>query len=317
MIENLNKSHESVHFRENTHIRMYNNIQAEAYPSHWHNETEIILVRSGKLRVRCGGIDYSMETGDILMICPSSIHEISRESNGVRYYLLADLNNFPLLGELQTAFSILAPAVLISPETFPEHYARYLQAFRRIHELYFGDSFFETDFEALDPEYAYSLDDSAAVSSLPFMNETRIYSILLDFLASIATEFQVKSQKSTTRSVSPSGIVRNNQAIQDACGIVLAEYAEPLSLDSVSERVGFSKFHFERVFKQMMHMTFYQYVTKVRISHAQTLLSDSNLSITNIAVSSGFASSSAFSRAFRQETGRAPSDFRKIRQTHL
>ncbi len=61
MIENLNKSHESVHFRENAHIRMYNNIQDEAYPPHWHNETEIILVRSGKLHVRCGGVDSGIK----------------------------------------------------------------------------------------------------------------------------------------------------------------------------------------------------------------------------------------------------------------
>ena len=112
-------------------------------------------------------------------------------------------------------------------------------------------------------------------------------------------------------------MVRNHQAIQQACGIVLSEFAEPISLDSVSERIGFSKYHFERVFKQVMHMTFYQYVTKVRISHSQLLLADASISITDIAIASGFSGSSAFSRVFRQETGKSPAEFRKILQAHI
>lgn len=83
MIEHLNKTHELVHFRNNTHILIRNNILSEAYPPHWHNEVEIVLVRSGKLQIRCGGIDYSMQAGDILIINPASIHEIHRENQGI------------------------------------------------------------------------------------------------------------------------------------------------------------------------------------------------------------------------------------------
>lgn len=317
MIENLNKSHESVHFRENAHIRMYNNIQDEAYPPHWHNETEIILVRSGKLHVRCGGVDYFLQPGDILLICPSSIHEIFRESTGLRCYLLVDLSGISVLQELKTAFSLLAPAVLISSQTIPTGFSHFQELFRHIYNLYFGDSVFEMDFEALNPESVYSIDRNAAAVSLPFMRETQIYSVLLDFVASVAMEVQAAVQKNDIKNGSGAGIIaRNHQAIQQACSIVLSEFAEPLSLDSVSERIGFSKFHFERVFKQIMHMTFYQYVTKVRISHSQMLLADSSTSITDIAIASGFSGSSAFSRAFRQETGKSPSDFRKFLQSH-
>ena len=170
----------------------------------------------------------------------------------------------------------------------------------------------------MDVKQLIAIDRNVTAASLPFLRETQIYSHLLNFIASAAINVRESSQKDMAKTGSPSGsLARNNQAIQDACNIVLTEFAEPLSLGSVAERVGFSKFHFERVFKENMCMTFYQYVTKVRISHSKTLLADPSLSITDIAVSCGFSSSSAFSRTFRQETGKTPSDFRNMRQSPM
>lgn len=316
MIEHLSKTHELVHFRNNTHILIRNNIQSEAYPPHWHNEVEIVLVRSGKLQIRCGGIDYSMQAGDILIINPASIHEIRREAKGSRIYLQADLSGFAFLQELRTAFSVLAPAALITPQTFPDSYPMFLDSYRRIHNLYFGDDVYDMDFEAMESKQLIAIDHNVTAASLPFLRETQIYSHLLNFIASAAINVRESSQKDMAKNSSASGsLARNNQAIQDACNIVLTEFSEPLSLGSVAERVGFSKFHFERVFKENMCMTFYQYVTNVRISHSKTLLADPSLSITDIAVSCGFSSSSSFSRTFRQETGNTPSDFRNMRQS--
>ena len=61
-------------------------------------------------------------------------------------------------------------------------------------------------------------------------------------------------------------------------------------------------------------MTFYQYVTKLRLSYAQQLLGDRGLSITEIALRSGFSGGSTFTRAFRQATGLTPSEFRDINE---
>lgn len=194
----------------------------------------------------------------------------------------------------------------------------FLDSYRRIHNLYFGDDVYDMDFEAMELKQLIAIDRNVTAASLPFLRETQIYSHLLNFIASAAISVQESSQKDMAKNSSASGsLARNNQAIQDACNIVLTEFAEPLSLGSVAERVGFSKFHFERVFKENMCTTFYQYVTKVRISHSKTLLADPSLSITDIAVSCGFSSSSSFSRTFRQETGKTPSDFRNMQQSHM
>ena len=64
-------------------------------------------------------------------------------------------------------------------------------------------------------------------------------------------------------------------------------------------------------------MSFYQYLITRRISYAEKLLSDSGMPITEIAFRSGFSSSAAFSKAFRQAKGSTPSQFRKLQTGKL
>ena len=43
MIENLNGTHETVNYRENTSLRIYDNGEYEEYPLHWHSPIEILM----------------------------------------------------------------------------------------------------------------------------------------------------------------------------------------------------------------------------------------------------------------------------------
>ena len=46
--------------------------------------------------------------------------------------------------------------------------------------------------------------------------------------------------------------------IMSACNYINQHYNEQLSLENIAEISGFSKFHFTRIFKQCMGMTFYE-----------------------------------------------------------
>nr|MCR5557954.1 helix-turn-helix transcriptional regulator [Butyrivibrio sp.] len=87
-----------------------------------------------------------------------------------------------------------------------------------------------------------------------------------------------------------------------------------ITLDSVSAYAGFSKFHFERIFREYTGVTFYQYLQQTRINYAQTLLSNPELTITDISDQAGFASCTAFTRAFKKNTGYPPSQFRMLNE---
>ena len=85
---------------------------------------------------------------------------------------------------------------------------------------------------------------------------------------------------------------------------------EPLRLEHLAELAGFSSFHFHRIFKSLVGETLQTFVRRHRLQRALSLMSNEpGLSLTEVALKSGFAGSSDFSRAFKQRFGLAPSAF--------
>ena len=92
----------------------------------------------------------------------------------------------------------------------------------------------------------------------------------------------------------------------------LSHCTEELSLDEIAGMTGFSKFHFSRLFKEFTGTSFYKYLNVRRISHAERLLLDPQLNVTDAAVLSGFNSISAFMRMFKIIKGCTPTEFRNL-----
>lgn len=69
--------------------------------------------------------------------------------------------------------------------------------------------------------------------------------------------------------------------------------------------------HFSRLFKSLTGTTFTQYVKSVKIGIADRLLKSSDMSITEIAHSLNYATSSHFIEDFRKEKGISPKQYRK------
>lgn len=77
---------------------------------------------------------------------------------------------------------------------------------------------------------------------------------------------------------------------------------------------GFSKFYFSRLFKQFTNVSFYKYVNQKHIEKAAEMLTEPNISITNVALSCGFESLSSFIRMFKIVKGCTPTEFRNMYQ---
>lgn len=85
---------------------------------------------------------------------------------------------------------------------------------------------------------------------------------------------------------------------------------QPLKLEVVAREAGFSPFHFHRVFRSLVGETLQQFVKRMRLERALSLLShEPGRSLTDIALACGFGSSSDFSRSFKQRYGVPPSVF--------
>jgi transcriptional regulator GlxA family with amidase domain len=83
-----------------------------------------------------------------------------------------------------------------------------------------------------------------------------------------------------------------------------------IELQALADAAGLSKYYFARTFKESQRMTPLYYVFQQRMKRAQQLLVETNLPIAEIAIATGFADQSHFSRRFRRQLGVTPRVFR-------
>lgn len=86
---------------------------------------------------------------------------------------------------------------------------------------------------------------------------------------------------------------------------------QPLSLDELAYQIGFSPYHFARLFRQEVGESPHQFVLRQRVEHAKKLLSIPELTIAEIAIASGFADQSHLTQTFKRFTGWTPKLFRQ------
>lgn len=95
---------------------------------------------------------------------------------------------------------------------------------------------------------------------------------------------------------------------------VQALSSTPITLDDMARIANLSPTHFLRTFKQAFHETPHQYLTTRRLEHAQQLLCQTDLPVTDICFAVGFESLGSFSALFRRRLGYSPQGYRQARQ---
>jgi AraC family transcriptional regulator len=100
---------------------------------------------------------------------------------------------------------------------------------------------------------------------------------------------------------------------------VVGHLGEPLRLADVARAARLSPFHFHRVFQVLVGETLGEFVKRLRLERALVMMAHApRSSLTTIALTCGFSSSSDFSRCFKQRYGAAPSafDLKRWREAH-
>jgi AraC-like DNA-binding protein len=100
--------------------------------------------------------------------------------------------------------------------------------------------------------------------------------------------------------------------VGEAADYILKRLDGPLRLGAVADAVGYSERHLERLFRKVFGMSVWRFVVQSRIHAASRALTQSDRTITQIALAYGFCDASAFSRAFRAVTGLAPKEYRTL-----
>lgn len=91
-------------------------------------------------------------------------------------------------------------------------------------------------------------------------------------------------------------------------------YGENLDVKKLAKLAGVSQSQFERRFNRIFGTTPYEYLLRVRITAARTLLETSDRTIADIACEAGFYDHSHFTRTFKRIVGISPGLYRKSHQ---
>ena len=287
MIESLNGIFETINYKQSTSIKLYDNDEYEDYPAHWHTTPEIIMPTENIYTVECYNQIITLREGDIILICPGCIHTLYAPEKGRRIIFQADINPLRFMKEIETLVTIISPLIVITPEDFPSIYDKVKSLLLEIKDEY--------------------------LSSSTSFSEVSIYSKTLEIITLIGRSRAAAGMETP----SPDAPRKHEEYIEkfiEICNYISAHCSDELNLEAVASMSGFSKFYFSRLFKQFTNVSFYKYVNQKRIEKAAEMLTEPNISITNVALSCGFESLSSFIRMFKIVKGCTPTEFRNMYQ---
>ena len=87
-----------------------------------------------------------------------------------------------------------------------------------------------------------------------------------------------------------------------------------LTLNELAAVANFSKYHFHRIFTSVVGETLNQFILRLRLEKAASyLIANTDISITEISITTGFSSVSIFSRQFKKRFKVSPSEWRAFK----
>ena len=117
------------------------------------------------------------------------------------------------------------------------------------------------------------------------------------------------------RSMGETALPRVKQTANAAILYLHRHYAEPITLQSLSNHLYLTPSYLSTYFKNSTGRNFKDYLTELRLRHACRLLSNTDFSVTDVCYGCGFTSYSNFMRSFRTHYQTSPLQFRREHQT--
>ncbi|NOU98754.1 AraC family transcriptional regulator [Paenibacillus planticolens] len=287
MIKVLNGTKETVSYDEHFGIRLYINHEIENYPVHWHTAAEIIMPLENIYTVIVNDVKFVLNPGDIIVIPPGELHEIYAPNTGERIILQFDYSLLYSLKGFDSTFHLLRPCCIIAADQ----------------NKTLGQTLRKPLIDLMNEYFSRSL-----------LKEAAAYALLIQFFVLIGRNV-IHGEHRVPRTKSQK-YHKNIDTFLKVCNYMNEHCTEDIRVDELAELAGFSKFHFTRLFKQFIGISYYDYLNQNRIMYAEKLLIDPNMSVTEVAMRSGFGSLSTFNRAFKIYKKCTPTQYKLLHDSH-
>lgn len=284
--KSMDSNYDLIDYVPDTTIRVWVNNDNVSYAPHVHQTVEIIYPLENDYTAYVGAEKYEMHPGDIFIIPSGEPHHLEPPTEpGLRLIFMLDLNILSKIYGYSYMGVYLSTPFIINYDTCGELYDELAPLLLKT----CGD-FFSTD----------------------VFREMTVYSDLLLFLSQYARYRMSQEDNSLLTDTSINRQTNLMARLNVVFDYLDEHFTEDITLEKVADIAGFSKFHFSRLFKQCSGYNFYDYLCYRRIKNAETMLLQPNLSITEIALHSGFSSLSTFNRTFKKLKNCTPTEYRSL-----
>jgi transcriptional regulator GlxA family with amidase domain len=245
---------------------------------------------------------------DILFVCGGvDIHQACNEATLACLRRMARQNT--ALGALCTGSYVLARAGLLDGYRCAIHWEN-IAAVREE----FPDVGFSTELFVIDRD-RYTA--SGGTAPLDLMLNLIASRMSKELSVAISEEFvleRIRGAQDQQRIPLLARVGAKQQKIIEAASLMEAHVEEPLSLDDVARRIGLSRRHLERLFKEHLRCRPARYYLELRLNRARQLLLQTSMSIIDVTLSCGFQSPPHFSKCYKDLFGYPPSAERRAVQ---
>lgn len=272
-------------FGDRSAFNMSTGYKERSYKMHWHSYGEIVLVGPGDTNVfKVNQSTYNLVEGDFIIAWPMEMHEIidaDRKDSLVIQFSNAFVNS---LFDLQRIMHFYRNLHVICINNHPELVAKLRKITDEMKKVFY---------------------EGAA------NRELRCCMLLMQFMLTLDEyrgEFLPGELSSEESGGYEDGVMRRMMLVTDYIKNNLT--ADDLSQGAMAQLAGISRDYFSRIFKNVTGMNYSKWLNMIRLEKATELLSNNSMSLTEIAMLSGFQSIPSFNRVFREEKGMAPGEYR-------
>lgn len=258
---------------------------------HLHNEYEIYYLLEGERYYFIDQQTYHVKQGDLVLIRPNQIHQTSPAGSSGHDRILIGLSEIPFAD----FFASTGEFTL----------SRFFEQYSGVMELCPED---QHDAEALLADITSEL-----TQKKPGYRHIAM-SRLSQLFFHICRRWPDTSQNQPPAALSTQS---RHRKVDEVAAYIVANYSQPLSLESIAAHFYISKCYLSRIFKEATGFTVNEYLNMNRIRHARHMLINSDAGITTISEAVGYDSITYFERVFRKYTEIPPSRYRRQYQNRL
>ena len=209
-------------------------------------------------------------------------------------------------GGICTGAYALAKAGIIGASKFTLHWENQPGFIETFHNLLPTQSLFE-----IEKNLITCGGGSAATDMMLHLIEESLGRDVAVVVADMCIHKRVSGQKAPQKSSLSVALGSRNLHLISAIQVMTETVEDPLPLVKMCEILEISRRQLERLFKRYTQQSPIQFYYSLRLERAHALLNETNMSITEIAMATGFNSASHLSRQFKAKYNISPTSFRK------